>query len=156
MKRSWHISVMVPASRRKPSHRRGYVLNALAFSTLLSSQGADAHLRRALACLQGNYSTLPDEPPHVNQVPENFSAQVGFPSTRHTLPDRLPCSCGTRQFMVARGFPASWSAVWRSVSRRATRTLETVGALVKSNGEVGAHYRRPPAAPRCMCPGRSK
>jgi hypothetical protein len=36
------------------------VLNALAFSTLLSSQGADAHHQQPPGRLQGNYSNLPD------------------------------------------------------------------------------------------------
>src|ERR1700727_1329450 len=46
--------------KRRPPHRRGYVLNALAFSTLLSSQGTDAHHQQTLVRLQGNYSNLPD------------------------------------------------------------------------------------------------
>jgi len=82
------------------------VLNALAFSTLLSSQGADAHLQRTSIRLQGNYSTLPDELPVVNQVPMNFATQVGVPSTQQTLPDKLPCSCKARQFRSHWGVPA--------------------------------------------------
>ena len=46
--------------KRRPPHRRGYVLNALAFSTLLSSQGTDAHHQQPPGRLQGNYSNLPD------------------------------------------------------------------------------------------------
>ena len=48
-------------------------LNALAFSTLLSSQGADAHLRRTLIRLQGNLLNLPGEVPFVNPVRQNFA-----------------------------------------------------------------------------------
>src|ERR1700735_221062 len=51
----------------------GMCLIALAFSTLLSSQGADAHLQRTPVRLQGNYSNLPDQPPPVNPKPlEDF------------------------------------------------------------------------------------
>jgi hypothetical protein len=38
----------------------GMCLIALAFSTLLSSQGAGAHLQQPPGRLQGNYSNLPD------------------------------------------------------------------------------------------------
>src|SRR5208283_2800121 len=96
---------MVRASRRKPPHRRWSLLHSLAFSTLLSSQGADAHLRRTLVRLQGNYSNLPDELPVVNQAPMNFSTQVGVPSAQQTLPDKLPWSCKARQFHSRWGFP---------------------------------------------------
>ena len=48
-------------------------LYALAFSTLLSSQGADAHLRRTLILLQGNHLNLPGEVPLVNSVLLNFA-----------------------------------------------------------------------------------
>ena len=114
------------------------MLNALAFSTLLSSQGADAHLQRTSIRLQGNYSTLPDELPVVNQVPMNFATQVGVPSTQQTLPDKLPCSCKARQFRIYWGFPPVRPALRRSVSGRARRTLEMDGAFVKSVGEVNA------------------
>ena len=129
------------ASRRKPSHRRGYVLNALAFSTLLSSQGAGAHLQRALVRLQGNYSNLPDGSPVVNQVPENFSSQVGGPSAQRRRPDTLPWSREARQLELSGGSRGGRSAVWRSVPRRARRTLGMDGALVKSFGDVGAGQR---------------
>ena len=46
---------------------------ALAFSTLLSSQGAGAHRRRALTLLQGNRLTLPGKVPFVNSVRQNFA-----------------------------------------------------------------------------------
>ena len=46
---------------------------ALAFSTLLSSQGADAHLRRTLIRLQGNRLNLPGEVSFVNLVRQNFA-----------------------------------------------------------------------------------
>ena len=79
------------------------MLNALAFSTLLSSQGAGAHLQRTLVRIQGNYSNLPDELPVVNQAPMNFSTQVGVPSTQQRLPDKLPWSCKARQFELSWG-----------------------------------------------------
>ncbi len=102
---------MVRASRRKPSHRRGYVLYALAFSTLLSSQGANAHLQRALVRLQGNYSNLPDGLPLVNQVPKNFSSQVGVRPPSEDYPDELPWSCKARQSELAGG--SRWGPVCR-------------------------------------------
>jgi len=103
-------------SRRKPSHRRGYVLNALAFSTLLSSQGADAHLQRTLVRLQGNYSNLPDGFPVVNQVPKNFSSQVGVPSAQRRT---------TRQASVVMRSPSVrtlWGFPWGPVCRLAFRS----------------------------------
>ena len=84
---------MVPDIPKEAVPSTGYVLNALAFSTLLSSQGADAHLQLTLVRLQGNYSNLPDGFPVVNQVPKNFSSQVGVPSAQPRLPDKLPWSC---------------------------------------------------------------
>ena len=115
------------------------MLNALAFSTLLSSQGAGAHHQRTLIRFQGNYSNLPDELPVVNQAPMNFSTQVGVPSAQHTLPDKLPWSCKARQFRMSLGvLPQVRPASRRSVPCGARRTLEMDGALVKSISEVNA------------------
>ena len=59
--------------RKMPQpHQRGYVLNALAFSTLLSSQETDAHLQQPPGRLQGNYSNLPDAFPPVKPDPQEF------------------------------------------------------------------------------------
>ncbi len=87
-------------------------LFALAFSTLLSSQGAGAHLQRALVRLQGNYSNLPDGFPVVNQVPQNFSSQVGGPSAQRRLADKLPWSRKACQFELSGGSRGGRSAVW--------------------------------------------
>src|SRR6202000_620545 len=58
-----------PAPKNQP--RRGlYILNALAFSTLLSSQETDAHLRR-------NLRSLPGQP--LNLTLEFLSCQLRFP-----------------------------------------------------------------------------
>ncbi len=95
---------MVRASRRKPSHRRGYVLNALAFSTLLSSQGAGAHLQRTLVRLQGNYSNLPDGLPLLStKFLRTFRVRLGCPSAQRRLPDKLPWSCEACQSEFAGG-----------------------------------------------------
>src|SRR5580698_8962507 len=57
-----------PAPKNQP--RRGlYIYNALAFSTLLSSQEADAHLRR-------NLRSPPGQP--LNLTPEFLSCQLRF------------------------------------------------------------------------------
>jgi hypothetical protein len=116
------------------------VLNALAFSTLLSSQGADAHLRRTLIRLQGNYSNLPEEILVVNQAPKNLWNQLGLPPTQATLPDKLPWSRKAHRFVLPGGSRRSWSGAWpfrspagkknsrdgrgrRQIKRRGSRTL---------------------------------
>jgi hypothetical protein len=64
----------------------GFVLlNALAFSTLLSSQGADAHLQRTLIRIQGNYPNLPGEAPFVNSVRQNFANSWTCPDLQGSL-----------------------------------------------------------------------
>src|SRR5579875_2123558 len=72
-----------------PAHRRGYVLNALAFSTLLSSQETDAHHQQPHGRLQGNYSNLPDQPHPVNPGSEDFWETRKFGHHQHRLPDAL-------------------------------------------------------------------
>jgi hypothetical protein len=70
-KRSWPPLVR---SARTGSPTDGVCASsALAFSTLLSSQGADAHLRRTLIRLQGNLLNLPGKVPFVNSVRQNFA-----------------------------------------------------------------------------------
>jgi hypothetical protein len=49
--RSWPLPVKSPLT--------GFVHYALAFSTLLSSQGADAHRHKAFAWIEGNPHSLP-------------------------------------------------------------------------------------------------
>jgi hypothetical protein len=62
------------------------VLNALAFSTLLSSQGTDAHHQQPPGRLQGNYSNLPDAFPLVKSEPLMDSGeQVGDPPDLRNL-----------------------------------------------------------------------
>ena len=50
-----------------PAPRRRGCACALAFSTLLSSQGADAHRHLAFALIRGNPHNLPADPGRVNQ-----------------------------------------------------------------------------------------
>ena len=62
------------------------MLNALAFSTLLSSQGTDAHHQQPPGRLQGNYSNLPDAFPPVKSEPLMDSGeQVGDPPDLRNL-----------------------------------------------------------------------
>ena len=82
----------------------GFVLNALAFSTLLSSQGADAHLRRALTLLQGNHMNLPDSIPLVNSVRWNFANSWTCPYLQGSLsrrPARTARGPSWKDFLVA-------------------------------------------------------
>src|SRR5262249_39283109 len=66
-KASWH-PFCFPDRYRPSSHVTGYVHCALAFSTLLSSQGADAHHHKAFAWLRGNPLTLPASPQVVKRL----------------------------------------------------------------------------------------
>src|SRR5215472_7120912 len=81
----WH-PLWFPARYRPSSHVTGYVHCALAFSTLLSSQGADAHHHKAFACFRGNPLTLPASPRAVkrfHQILTTFEAcsvQPAYPS----------------------------------------------------------------------------
>ena len=134
--------------------RRGYVLNALAFSTLLSSQETDAHHQQPHGRLQGNYSNLPDGYPLVNEVHVNFVIHEGFLPTQHTLPDMLPQSRKPVRSRCPGGSPRPWPATWRSVPRGARRTLEMDWALVKSESDVRAHPARPHAELRRVFRGQ--
>jgi|SRR6185437_547664 hypothetical protein len=69
-----HESVIMAVSVEPGSERAGpdgglYIVNALAFSTLLSSQETDAHLRR-------NFRSLPGQP--LNLTLEFLSCQLRF------------------------------------------------------------------------------
>ena len=64
-------------------------LIALAFSTLLSSQGTDAHLQQPPGRLQGNYSNLPDAFPPVKPDPQEFLETSGR-SARPPKPYPIP------------------------------------------------------------------
>jgi hypothetical protein len=68
----------------------GMCLIALAFSTLLSSQGADAHLQRTPVRLQGNYSNLPDQPPPVNPKSWEILDREGGQPDQDSVADLLP------------------------------------------------------------------
>ena len=123
-----------PAQRTSP-RRRGYVLNALAFSTLLSSQGTDAHLQQPPGRLQGNYSNLPDEAPPVNQILTEFWKQEAVGPSKTDSPTRFRGheSSPVRWSWVS---PGSSAAFRRSDPRGARRTLEMDEALVKSAGHT--------------------
>ena len=76
--------------------------SALAFSTLLSSQGAGAHCREARTPLQGNHSTLPGGASLVNPVPENFAGSPTLPCLQGVL---YPSACARAQASARR---TSW------------------------------------------------
>jgi hypothetical protein len=83
--------------------------SALAFSTLLSSQGAGAHLRRTLTRLQGNRCNLPGSEPLVNPVPRGTLLAFGT----------LPCLQGsashdlrTRRKPSLEGLPGGSPVTW--------------------------------------------
>src|ERR1700760_4217477 len=99
--------------KRRPPHRRGYVLNALAFSTLLSSQGTDAHHQQPPGRLQGNYSNLPDPILAVNISSEEPFDQ---PGRRTVRPRRLPMSFRSPRSSPAAdpgGFPSGLGSAFR-------------------------------------------
>jgi hypothetical protein len=107
---------------------------ALAFSTLLSSQGADAHHRSALAGFRGNPSNLPASSGPVKSCAEDFdlacqlapaSAYLRFGTTRYRAPSRKP-SCSL--FAGPRGSARQR----RSVSLGAGETLGSKAVSVKS------------------------
>jgi hypothetical protein len=60
--------------RCRPGPNDGVCACALAFSTLLSSQGADAHHPRPLSLIWGNPANLPAEPGLVNRVRKTYLA----------------------------------------------------------------------------------
>jgi hypothetical protein len=95
----------------------GFVLCALAFSTLLSSQGADAHLRQTLVRLQGNRLNLPGEVPFVNSVRQNFADSWPCPAVRvASTPDlraQHEVLAGRTSWWRRRTWPAFASIPWR-------------------------------------------
>jgi hypothetical protein len=124
-------SVDKATPKRRPPHRRGYVLNALAFSTLLSSQGTDAHHQQPPGRLQGNYSNLPDAfPTRQIRALNGFwgtSGRSARPPKPYPTPDgacarypKLNCPGGSRRNRFAERhsipiraavqapFPAPW------------------------------------------------
>src|ERR1700733_13316797 len=74
----------------------GFSACALAFSTLLSSQGADAHHRLAFALLRGNPSNLPARPRAVKACDQVFLTELG--SSR-------PCNVRSAQLTAFRDHP---------------------------------------------------
>ena len=74
----------------------GFSACALAFSTLLSSQGADAHHRLAFALLRGNPSNLPARSRAVNACYQVFLTELG--SSR-------PCTVRSAQLTAFREHP---------------------------------------------------
>ena len=149
------ISVTETSPRKGTSpHQRGYVLNALAFSTLLSSQETDAHHQHPPRRLQGNHSNLPDQPHPVNPESEDFWEARKFGHLQHRVPGRSFVATKDRRFVVAEGFPQGLGlAIRRPVPRWARETLEMLGALVKSR-ERGRPARRGACALRpCISRG---
>ena len=74
----------------------GFSACALAFSTLLSSQGADAHHRLAFALLRGNPSNLPARSRPVKACHQVFLTELG--SSR-------PCNVRSAQLTAFRDRP---------------------------------------------------
>jgi hypothetical protein len=110
-KRSWPPLVRSVRAYDGAAPLTGFVLCALAFSTLLSSQGAGAHLRRALTLLQGNHMTLPGSIPLVNSVRWNFANSWTCPYLQGSLsrrPARTARGPSYKDFLVApRDLPLS-------------------------------------------------
>jgi hypothetical protein len=99
-----------PVERRSRLIDEVSAFRALAFSTLLSSQGADAHLRRTFVRVWGNLCNLPDRILSVNQVRKNFFVTGGSCLARQDyLSLRL---LRTAQGILARGtswrLPVDW------------------------------------------------
>src|ERR1700749_4367972 len=93
---SWHTSVTGNQPQRTSPRRRGSVLNALAFSTLLSSQGTDAHHQQPHGRLQGNYSNLPDAFPPVKSKPLKDFEETSGRSARPQKPYPIPAGACAR------------------------------------------------------------
>jgi hypothetical protein len=109
----------------------GVVLCALAFSTLLSSQGAGAHLRRALTRLQGNRLNLPDSETFVNSVRQNFAnswpclALQGSPSRR---PARTARGLGQKLLVAPRDLALSRPSPRGKKNFRGAPRLRQIGS----------------------------
>ena len=113
---------------------------ALAFSTLLSSQGADAHLWRALTLLQGNYPNLPGKVPFVNPVRENFANSWTCPASRVASAGDLHAQREALARRTSWWLPGTWRFHVHPLGAR--RTLGVLRAFVKSN----AATRRKPSS----------
>src|SRR5277367_6910482 len=93
--RSIHGKKSSPGNPQKHEPPDGVVLNALAFSTLLSSQGTDAHLCSAFASLRGAFQKLTGPIPfHQIGFLLSFPGTGGF---REDLPD-TPYVTGISRF----------------------------------------------------------
>ena len=84
-------------NRYRPAPLTGFCACALAFSTLLSSQGADAHHRSALAGFRGNPSNLPASSRPVksraagSSIACQLAASLSLPAVRdHPFPGSVP------------------------------------------------------------------
>ena len=136
--RSWPPLVRSVRTNDGAAPLTGFVLCALAFSTLLSSQGAGAHLRRTLVRLQGNRYNLPGSVPFVNSVRQNFADSCTCPATLladhwgslNHGPSRTARGPSWKDFLVA---PPDL-ARFRVHPLAARRTLRVLRAFVKSNG----------------------
>jgi hypothetical protein len=102
-------SVSEVLNRYRPAPLTGFSACALAFSTLLSSQGADAHHRSALAGFRGNPSNLPASSRPVksrsagSSIACQLAASLSLPAVRdHPFPGSVPQAVLTR-FRLVRG-----------------------------------------------------
>jgi hypothetical protein len=78
------MASVVRAGPHGPTHD-GVCACALAFSTLLSSQGADAHPRRPVSLVRGNPANLPAVKASVKQLPEAFTDPANPACADHDL-----------------------------------------------------------------------
>ena len=121
-------------NRYRPAPLTGFCACALAFSTLLSSQGADAHHRLALARFRGNPSNLPASLGPVksrsarSSIAYQLAASLSLPAVRdHPLPGSVP-----QAVLLASGWSEGPSHQRRSVSLGAGETLGSKAVSVKS------------------------
>ena len=85
LRRSWHFR-SGPRTVTDPAPMTGLCAYALAFSTLLSSQGADAHRHKAFAWIEGNPLSLPARSSAVKRFRKTLTASQ--PLWTSTLPCR--------------------------------------------------------------------
>src|SRR6185437_2547615 len=109
-----HESVIMAVSVEPGSERAGpdgglYIYNALAFSTLLSSQETDAHLRR-------NLRSLPGQP--LNLTLEFLSCQLRFRKLSGRLRSRHCTVPLTPRVILRQSGGRSTSQVQRAHARR--------------------------------------
>jgi hypothetical protein len=111
-RRSWHPLSMESWTRYRASPPlTGCAFCALAFSTLLSSQGADAHRHKAFAWIGGNPLTLPALSPPVKRFHPAVTARESVLCHQHTPythPPQAVCDAELRQLSPGPGhLPAS-------------------------------------------------